>query len=244
MPDAAPVRVGSYVRIGGLKSAPRHNGAYGFVRSQKGDRWAVVVAHNDDQLLVKPANLEVVAQDRGARSHLAVLFYPNTDSTAPTRATDVLVAAGEQSPLAGWPTTDDWGDELRFLREKMGWKSPETMSGVEREGLAKPDLVIYFDGGSTSSYKNDHVHAIARHLPDFELQKVTFPNDGVHGACVLVYSPTMSMTEHDAPQQAASGGALSLDDAAAALFFHHGVAAARQYKDHDNPMHRIFGGTM
>ena len=228
-PDIA---VGAYVLIDGLQSGKQHNGRYGFVTSREDKRLAVVTAHHDAALKVKPSNLTVIPQNRHEKCHEAILFYPNPDGSA-TNATQMLVTAGDASPLKGWPT--DWTKEMKFLREQMGFRNPVTVTGVTRIDIPKADLVFYFDAGSDSSIANHHAMVTLKKLPKWEVDKVEreIPKTGIKGVAILVFSPTESMatfgstlcddrvTTESGVQTQPSGGKLSLDDAAEALAYQH-----------------------
>jgi dipeptidyl aminopeptidase/acylaminoacyl peptidase len=223
--EDSSLRVGSYVRIDGLSSSPQHNGKYGFVTSQQGDRWSVVVAHHDLVLNARPVNLTVVEPEGRTAARSAVIFFPS-----PTASDEeILVAAGERSPLAGWPTSEIPADESRFLRNALGWKNPEAYAGVEREGAIKEDLSMYFDADSTSRIRNHHAEAIVSRLPFWEHQNVPFPAKGIRGACVLVHDPTKRIV-HDVPTPAPScAGEFTVDEAASVIAFHHSDDSKRQY---------------
>ena len=177
-PSDASFEVGAYVRIEGLKSGTQHNGRYGFVVNRVDERFAVVTAHADFVLNVKPANLVACAVDRKRKTHEVVMVYPT--ETNPQRdagnppavsPSSVLVAGGDASALKGWPT--DWKRELRWLQTELGWKRPITVSGVHSSPrFSKPDLVTYFDAESEHCFENAHARVILRKLAPWEFQKV------------------------------------------------------------------------
>jgi|TARA_B110000967_G_scaffold209727_1_gene267319 hypothetical protein len=227
---------GSYVVIEGLKSAPQHNGRYGFVTSHEGDRVGVVTAHAEGLLTIKPVNLQLVTQNRKSKDHEVIMVYP-TPTTAgemcATQAGDMLVSAGDASALNGWPA--DWKKEMQFLRDTLGWRNPVTLTGITREGIYKSDLVLYFDANSTSLIRNHHAQVSFGKLPAWETKKVNdeMPKRGIRGCCVLVFSPTQAMetlgqTFSDDSLRLESGfkalpngGKLSLDDASVCLAYQH-----------------------
>lgn len=226
--EESSLRVGSYVRIDGLSSSPQHNAKYGFVTSQQGDRWSVVVAHHDVLLNARPVNLTVVEPEGRTTARPAVIFFPNP--TASDK--EIFVAAGERSPLAGWPTSEIRSDEERFLGNALGWKNPWAITGVEREGANDCDLSMYFDADSTSRLRNHHAQAIVCRLPIWEHQKVPFPAKGIMGACVLVHDPkfTLNSFTGGAPTPVPSAGEFTVDEAASVIAFHHSDDSKRQYE--------------
>lgn len=193
----------------------------GFVVGKPGDgeRFSVVVAHHDVLLNVKPANLVPERQDRTSRRHEVVMVYPNGKRGA-RRTDEMLVAAGESSPLRGWP--EDYKMEIGWLCEVLGWRRPVCVSGVRRGTSPKPDLVIYLDAASEHCLVNEHAEAAIAKLSTWELRKVESElPEKVRGAVVLVYSPTFSMPMGTSPQEQPSAGKMSLDDAAVALAYQH-----------------------
>ena len=233
--EGSALDAGAYVRIEGLQRGTQHNGRYGFVVGHEGERLSVVTAHSDVLLDVKPANLIPEHQDRTSKTHEVVMVYPNAgpNVTKPDAAS-MLVAAGESSPLSGWPS--DWKAEMRWIRESLGWRQPVCVSGVTRSTNPRPDLMIYVDAASTHCLVNTHAQAAIAKLPWHELQKVKgeLP-ERIRGPVVLVYSPTVSMAMQrivdenletsSGPEVQPNAGKLSLDDAALALAYQHTVSA-------------------
>ena len=164
------------------------------------------------------------------------MVYPNAGgpNVAKPDAASMLVAAGESSPLAGWPA--DWKAEMRWIRESLGWRQPVCVSGVTRGTNPRPDLMIYVDAASTHCLVNTHAQAAIAKLPMYELKKVEqeLPRR-ILGPVILVYSPTVSMAMQQLvddnlenvfeSQMQPNAGKLSLDDAAVALAYQHTVSA-------------------
>ena len=235
--EGSALDAGAYVRIEGLQRGTQHNGRYGFVVGHEGERLVVVTAHSDVLLNIKPANLIPEHQDRTSKTHEVVMVYPNAGgpNVAEPDAASMFVAAGESSPLSGWPS--DWKAEMRWMRESLGWKQPVCVSGVTRGTNPRPDLMIYVDAASEHCLVNTHAQAAIAKLPWHELQKVKgeLP-ERIRGAVVLVYSPTVSMAMQrivaenlpetsSGPTVQPNAGKLSLDDAAVALAYQHTVSA-------------------
>jgi hypothetical protein len=224
---------GAYVRIEGLQRGTQHNGRYGFVVGHEGERLVVVTAHSDVLLNIKPMNLIPESQDRTSKTHEVVMVYPNAAGPNVTKpdAASMLVAAGESSPLSGWPV--DWKAEMRFIRESLGWKQPVCVSGVTRGTNPRPDLMIYVDAASEHCLVNAHANAAIAKLPSYEYAKVKgeLPGRVIRGPVILVYSPTVSMAMQQLvddnlenvfeSQVTPNAGKLSLDDAAVALAYQH-----------------------
>ena len=234
--EGSSLDVGAYVRIEGLQRGTQHNGRYGFVVGHEGERLSVVTAHSDVLLNVKPVNLIPESQDRTSKTHEVVMVYPNAGgpNVAKPDAASMLVAAGESSPLSGWPA--DWKAEMRWIRESLGWKQPVCVSGVTRGTHPRPDLMIYVDAASTHCLVNTHAQAAIAKLPMYELKKVEqeLPRR-ILGPVILVYSPTVSMAMQQLvddnlenvfeSQMQPNAGKLSLDDAAVALAYQHTLSA-------------------
>ena len=236
--EGSALDAGAYVRIEGLQRGTQHNGRYGFVVGHEGERLSVVTAHSDVLLNVKPANLIPEHQDRTSKTHEVVMVYPNADgpNVAKPDAASMLVAAGESSPLVGWPS--DWKAEMRWIRESLGWRQPVCVSGVTRGTNPRPDLMIYVDAASTHCLVNTHARAAIAKLPSYEYKKVEGElsnNIRIRGPVILVYSPTVSMAMQQLvddnlenvfeSQMQPNAGKLSLDDAAVALAYQHTVSA-------------------
>lgn len=236
--EGSALDAGAYVRIEGLQRGTQHNGRYGFVVGHEGERLSVVTAHSDVLLNVKPANLIPEHQDRTSKTHEVVMVYPNAGgaNVAEPDAASMLVAAGESSPLSGWPV--DWKAEMRWIRESLGWKQPVCVSGVTRGTNPRPDLMIYVDAASTHCLVNTHARAAIAKLPSYEYKKVEGElsnNIRIRGPVILVYSPTVSMAMQQLvddnlenvfeSQMTPNAGKLSLDDAAVALAYQHTVSA-------------------
>ena len=215
---------GSYVRIEGLQRGTEHNGRFGFVVGKPADdseRFSVVVAHHDVLLNVKPDNLVLERQDRTSRRHEVVMVYPNLAKSRVRKPDEMLVAAGQSSPLRGWPS--DYTMEEDWLREVLGWRYPVCVTGVTRGTMSKADLVMYIDAASEHCLVNEHAQAAIAKLPTFELNKVyTKVPAKVRGAVILVYSPTMSITSTSRNfQEQPNAGKMTLDDAAVAVADQH-----------------------
>jgi hypothetical protein len=235
--EGSALDAGAYVRIEGLQRGTQHNGRYGFVVGHEGERLVVVTAHSDVLLNIKPGNLIPEFQDRTSKTHEVVMVYPNAGGPTVTKpdAASMLVAAGESSPLSGWPV--DWKAEMRFIRESLGWKQPVCVSGVTRGTNPRPDLMIYVDAASEHCLVNAHANAAIAKLPSYEYAKVKgeLPGRVIRGPVILVYSPTVSMAMQQLvddnlenvfeSQMQPNAGKLSLDDAAVALAYQHTVSA-------------------
>jgi hypothetical protein len=231
--EGSALDAGAYVRIEGLQRGTQHNGRYGFVVGHEGERLVVVTAHSDVLLNIKPGNLIPEFQDRTSKTHEVVMVYPNAGGPNVTKpdAASMLVAAGESSPLSGWPV--DWKAEMRFIRESLGWKQPVCVSGVTRGTNPRPDLMIYVDAASEHCLVNAHANAAIAKLPSYEYAKVKgeLPGRVIRGPVILVYSPTVSMAMQQLvddnlenvfeSQVTPNAGKLSLDDAAVALAYQH-----------------------
>lgn len=238
------------MRIEGLTGATQHEGKHGVATRflpTKG-RWAVLVAHDAPVLSLKPTNPRRVALDAERRS--AVLFDARaltSDAARPASPGARGVAAGPESPLAGWPTTENETMERAFLRQTLGWKRPAVVTGVRGPDSRKPIAVFYFDAESASDETNHVARRIFRLLPEFERTKVERPESGIKGACVLVSDATTTMSEYSRQDGSRgmkttthadfnAGGGLSVEDAMHILAWHFTDAAGREYRDAGDPM--------
>jgi hypothetical protein len=219
---------------------------------------------------IKPENITTVSivtpSDEKAfrkdRVHQCVAFWPivkratdNTDGKKTSAAaTDIAVQGFDD-----WP--DDWAKERKYLINKWGWKDPQLLSGIENEGSAKADFQMYFDAADGTSTINEIANAISCNLPDYEHHKcsnIAREINKIRGVCILMYSPTamtfgcsgfpgqegQEYTESDPIMSGNSDRIFSLEQLRDVLHFQRTSHGRRQYQDHDNPMHRMYGGMM
>ena len=152
-----------------------------------------------------------------------------------------------------WP--DNHVEDTRFLRNTLHWANPQCLGGVTSEFSAKPNFMMYFDADDGISHINIIAEAIANLLPDYELVKVKKPvGDGRYrGVCIIVHSP-MKIThrfggvgmpaDFSEPVAVATGSPdakFSLQQLRQVLYFHTTQRAHDMYREHSNPMHRMFG---
>jgi hypothetical protein len=238
---------GSVVQIVGLERKPELNGRLGVVKRYVPDqgRFEVLVTQRKGTLCVRPSNLKSMEIDSAERRHQHAVFWPEVGDTIPMYAFD------------DWP--GNWTSEEAYLRNKLSMKKPKVLSGIENRGSAKPDFQFYFDADDEVSPINQVAMRIESLLPDYELSKVSTARAGrpFRGACVLIYSPikSTSFSSEGAPPgvgppngtQTVSGNAdrlFSLQQLRKVLEFQESREGLIQYKKHDNPMHRMFGGMM
>jgi len=212
--------VGTLAIITGLVNRTVLNGRVGVIWGPLSDgRIPIAIAREAKILRIKPKMLREATYPNDPNKHIACSFWPWPGS-GPISV----------SPIVGWPKL--WTQEIPFLRS-LGWSNPKIMSGIEAEGKPKPDWVVYYDEGDTISVKNVIAERIAGLLPEFELEKM---NGGpIRGHCILVYSP---MNTSPSPEDKR----WTLDEMRQVLSFHMTELALEQYDDHDNQMHRAFGG--
>ena len=82
------------------------------------------------------------------------MFYPSSN---------IYVAAGNDSELKGWPA--NWTQEKPFLVNNLKWKNPQIFGGVTRQGMPKPDFMMYFDADDTTSLPNPIAKSVYDLLP-------------------------------------------------------------------------------
>jgi len=248
--------IGEIVKLQNL-SRPDLNGRFGIVQSFVNDtgRYEVVSidGHGNRRLALKPENLTQQGIIKPAdpdfsseRRFQHVVFWPR-----PKGSTNAI-------PVQAF---DDWPpshyDEEVFLMEKLHWKDPQVLGGVESRGVAKPDFMMYFDAGNTHAPINMAAKMILANLPDYELSKLGLESSHSttpRGACVLVYSPMKMSTpqsfgipgQDDVPTEMMTAGnpdrLFSLQQLLGTLSFQMSPEGRQQYEEHDDPMHRMFGG--
>ncbi|KAJ9436327.1 hypothetical protein DIPPA_01122 [Diplonema papillatum] len=220
--------VGTYVQVVGLQNAPHYNGQHGFVVNDNGEK--VEVALPKALICCAPAKLAAKTQDTRSKKHEIAMFFAGAKGLVNVAAVD------------GWPT--EWEREKPFLAEKFKWGNPQILGGIERAGMPKPSFMMYYDAADTTSSVNNIAESVAALLPSYELGKVPAPAGGKYrGACILVYSPMVGYANGGTPyKQESADTRWSLDDFSTVLAWHASGDADAQYKAHDDPMHRVFGG--
>ena len=254
------LKPGDFVRIknrsvdgnrNGKVPAALYNGRYGFVEDVVGDeKCRVTLAagaqeQGRSRIQISVDSVAKVNQKMDAKKHEVVMFFPSDD--LPKTAADIRVTGGKRSPLRSWPK--DWTQETEWLKGQLGWTQPEVVGGVTRAGLAKADLMMYFDAGDETGVPNVLAQTVADHLPEYQFTGKAKPKRGYRGVCILVYSPTFttdfSSEDGDGsvgPVVAASTGVrFSLREMQDILFFHVTKDAGEMYAQHDKPWHRVFG---
>merc|ERR1719378_348693 len=187
---------------------------------------------------MKTENLKPFTEDRNKKVHEVALFWPGEN----------LIVHG----IPGWPANQS--QEIAYMQKYMSFKNPVCQTGITSEGQPKPDFCMYYDADDVESKINQWALNIVRLLPSYETGKYQPPKDGYRGACVIVYSPTFSMTEssHDMklPGAKSSGKPVytqssfnnkySINQLEEVVRFHSTNKGAKQYQAHDNPFHRMF----
>mmetsp|Transcript_30138 Transcript_30138/g.32463 ORF Transcript_30138/g.32463 Transcript_30138/m.32463 type:complete len:465 (-) Transcript_30138:86-1480(-) len=211
----------------------------------------------------------VTPSDEGFRKdriHKNVAFWPsvrrgdcNSDPSTAAAGTKISVEDIAVQGFDDWP--DDWTEEERYLIDQWGWKEPKLLSGIENNGCAKPDFQMYFDVADRESTTNDIANVIANNVPDYEHQKIGLvaKRNTIRGVCILLYSPTKSTifsSGFGAPGMPGGGPgpggsdpflsgnpdrSFSLEQIRDVLHFQRTPQGRRQYRNHDDPKHRVFG---
>ena len=252
------LQAGSLVKFTGLQAKPELNGSFAVVQQFHADkqRWEVVPSQvsgsGPTTLAVKESNLTqesiITPEDSkfsGDRKYMCAAFWPRVPScdTIPIQSFD------------DWPAHED--DEIPYLKRRLKWRNPQIYGGLESQGVAKPDFMLYFDASDETSAKNDVAQKMINLLPGYEKSKLgPYAKQPLRGVCVLIYSPMVSTTTSyglppgmaPPPGTSTTSGnpnrRFSLEQLLGVLEFHESPAARAQYQSHDNPMHRMFGGMM
>jgi len=222
------------VTIQGLVKRPELNGRVAIIlaKSKSSERWETAVNGGRQFASLKPQNITEYDPDVNSKKHKFVELWPEYNS-------DDIERKSLISEIPGWPPRDDWALELKFLKEKLGWKNPQTVTGITSKGRAKPDWAMYFDAAETKADVNIYAEALIQHLPQYELVKWEDPVGGeIRGSVVLIYSPMVSGGVWCSEE----GKLWSLQDLQEKLVHYHLYEnCANMYKEHDNPYHRMFG---
>lgn len=249
--SSAEFSVGDLVRIHGLVSKPQFNKMIGVVKAyhENTERYEIQPSRGSKSLAIKPVNLsddeffkpsdDKFKTDRGYDN---VFLWPSPNTTR-----RIPIQCFSDCPSVDTPSAQD-----RYIQKKLGWESVDTLSGVEEEGREKATFLLLFDGLDESSPKNHAAMKIAKLLPKYKVDTCKRYKGNIRGVAVLVYSPTKSTfssmgmgMDHMNGQQVMEANPnrkftpqLLYD----IIKFHGTDRAERQYKNHDNPMHRTFGG--
>merc|ERR1712179_483547 len=178
---------------------------------------------------IKEENLHKIATgSKSDKAHEVCIFWPDANLTA--------------HRIPNWPSNVN--QENDFLVKTFGFKTPQVIGGVTREGVPKPDFMFYYDVDNTTAKVNKWANNIGKLLPSYERQKYPAPKSkkGYRGACVLLYSPMISFGTNGNLPDSSEGLKFSINDMKNIIQFHSTDEATRMYASHDNPMHRMFGG--
>jgi hypothetical protein len=243
--------VGDLVRIHGLVSKPQFNQMIGVVKAyhENMERYEIQPSRGSSSLAIKPINLSddeflkpTDDKFKTERAFQSVFLWPS-----PKTSTNNPIQC-----FSDFPPVDNPSEQDAYVQKELGWKSVDTLSGIEEEGRGKPTFLLLFDGLDESSPKNHAAMKIARLLPPYERKKCSRYRGIIRGVVVLVYSPMKSTfftsglgLDHlnnlqvvEANQNRRFTHKLLND----IIEFHKTDRADQQYEKHDNPMHRGFGG--
>jgi len=242
--------VGDLVRIHGLVSKPQFNQMIGVVKAfhENTQRYEIQPSRGSKTLAIKDVNLSddeflkpTDDKFKTERVYDNVFLWPS-----PTTATRIPIQCYSDCPSADFPSRQD-----EYIQSKLGWESVDTLSGIEEEGREKPTFLLLFDGLDESSPKNHAAMTIAKLLPEYKVQSCSRYKGIIRGVAILTYSPTKSTfksmglgLDHMNGQQVIEANEnrhftpqLLYD----IIQFHETDRAERQYKNHNDPMHRTFG---
>lgn len=204
-------------------------------------------------LSVKPSNLRQIDFNETKKVHQSVAFWPQVSKNAKIPLT----------PLNGFPEDDGSHSndgsietqERSYLKNTLGWKNTEILCGVEHPNRPNPCWAFYYDADDTESPVNEAAMSIARLLPGYECSKVEGPKDGKYrGLCVLLRDAMESPMESTFTFGSSFPASIptsttsttererwSLNEMRGVLDWHRSSSAAAQYREHDDPMHRMSG---
>eukprot|EP00548_Thalassiothrix_antarctica_P009304 CAMPEP_0194155682 /NCGR_PEP_ID=MMETSP0152-20130528/65512_1 /TAXON_ID=1049557 /ORGANISM="Thalassiothrix antarctica, Strain L6-D1" /LENGTH=250 /DNA_ID=CAMNT_0038862763 /DNA_START=35 /DNA_END=787 /DNA_ORIENTATION=- len=244
--------VGDLVRIQGLQGKPEWNSQIGVVMGyhDNQDRYEILPSRGKKTLAIKAINLTnqgfIASKDPdfGQKRAFDNLFvWPSVQ-----RKEDEKTIIPVQGFL-DLPETSrfDWEDQDNYIRNLLKWKSVDNIGGVEEHGRDKATFMLLFDGSDGTSPINHAAQSMMDSVPNYK--KSSHPKDlKLRGVCVLTYSPTkstlMSSSGFESQQMVESNPdrRFTHQQLYDIVKFHSSDAAKKQYKAHDNPLHRVFGG--
>eukprot|EP00985_Skeletonema_marinoi_P018369 scaffold10246_cov97-Skeletonema_marinoi.AAC.4 len=148
--------VGDLIRIHGLVSKPQFNQMIGVVKAfhENTQRYEIQPSRGSKTLALKAVNLSddeflkpTDDKFKTERVYDNVFLWPS-----PTNATRIPIQCYSDCPSADFPSRQD-----EYIQSKLGWKSVDTLSGIEEEGREKPTFLQ-----SKKSCSNDNSKIIAR----------------------------------------------------------------------------------
>lgn len=250
----AEFSVGDLVRIHGLVSKPQFNQTIGVVKAYHAniERYEIQPSRGSKTLAIKAVNLSddefLKPTDDKFKTQRAfdnIFFWPSPDKD--NTETRIPIHCFSDCPSVDNPSAQD-----TFIKRTLGWTSVDTLSGIEEKGRDKPTFLLLFDGLDESSPINYAAMAIATLLPKYKVQSCSRYKGIIRGVATLIYSPTKSTFSTSGMGMDHMDGHQTIEANANRRFtpqllydvieFHHTTEAERQYKAHDNPMHRVFGG--
>jgi len=241
---------GDLVRIEGLKDAPRWNGQI-----------AVVLRYHDDQgrFEIRPSRGSKTLAIKGTNLTRKGLVYPDDPEFGKTRAFDNLFLwppAQEQHgndnnektlPVQGFldlpgTTRTDWKAQDDYLCNLLKWEFVDHVGGVEEQGRERATFLMLFDKNDRTSPINHAAQSILDLLPEHQTYK--YEGLKLRGVCVLTYSPvkvTLGNITGFRSQQMAEANEdrkFTQQQLYNIVKFHSTKAARKQYRHHDDPIHR------
>jgi hypothetical protein len=244
--------VGDLVRIHGLANKPHYNKMIGVVNSyhENMQRYIIQPSRGPRVLAIKASNLSsdefvnpTCDKFKAERKYNNVFIWPS-----PT-------AGGSKIPIQGFidcPSAEDMDEQDIYIKNALGWKSVDTLGGIEEEGREKATFLLLFDGLDETSPQNHVAMQIAELLPRYKKETCSRYKGVIRGVAALVYSPTKTtfssygmgldhMNNH-VTMEANRNRLFTHQHLHDIIQFHLTDRARKQYSEHNNPMHRVFGG--
>jgi hypothetical protein len=191
----------------------------------------------DEGIFVKPTQNEFGSE----RQYDHIFFWP--------------AIINDRIPIQAFPDFPhhtQWHSQDVYIQKILGWKTVDTIGGVEEPGRAEGTFLLLCDSNDETSPINYAAQAIINLLPDYQLNKVPKLRRGQHdirGACILVYSPMKttfggSHIPRTQTVEANEDRLFTHQELYNIIEFHQTNSARKQYKGHDNLVHRTLDGMM
>jgi len=244
---------GDLVRIHGLVAQPQLNGMIGVVKAfhKNSQRYEIQPSRGSNTLGVKAMNLSdrdflKPTDDKFTTEQLYdnIFLWPSI-----RKATRDTIQCFSDFPSVDFPTQQD-----EYIKNILGWKSVDTLVGIKEPGREKPSFLLLFDGRDESSPENRTASKTVNLLPMYERQQCSHYNGVIRGVAILVYSPMNSTYSSfsSVSSMGMNGQQFQFIESNEnrrftpqllydVIQFHKTDRAKRQYRSHDNPMHRVFG---
>jgi len=245
--STAAFSVGNLVLIEGLQEAPQWNGRIGVVLKyhESNSRYEICTGRGRKTVGVKASNLNQNGLLRPedpefyqAREFDNLFIWPQAKLGEDGERVLPVQGFSELPVISG----TDCRAQDEYLRNLLKWESVDHVGGVEEPGRDLATFMSLFDKTDRKGSFYHVAQAILVLLPEY--QKKNHKDLKLRGVCVLTYSPTKTTFVNSSGFQSQPMMEANVDRKFThqqlynIVTFHSTEAARKQYRDHDDPLHR------